>query len=144
MAEKAKRAGGRPEREDGPDYRTVGAKIPGSLAQLVKEPVGTPDYPTLKARVVTLLRNGLESYAQGPNRLGVIYTGDRKYIGPVDLPQPLGDQFMALVSTEDVPADFPSITACMIELLHRGLAREQERSADLPVQPELPLAPTGT
>lgn len=42
MAEKEKRTPGRPEREGGLDYRTVGAKVPEDLAQLVKGPVGSP------------------------------------------------------------------------------------------------------
>lgn len=87
-----------------------------------------------------LLQDGLHSYSQGPSRLGVIYTGKRRYVGPVDLPQPLGNEFMKLV--ED--GTFPSITACFIEMAHRGLAQEREQSAELPIQPELPLAPTGT
>ncbi|WP_433717260.1 hypothetical protein ACQP2U_43105 (plasmid) [Nocardia sp. CA-084685] len=153
MVDRAKRSpGGRPERADGPDYRTVGAKVPASLLDLVKQPVKTPEFPTLKARVVKLLEDGLDSFEKGPNRLGVIYPGKRKYLGPVDLPLPLGDRFMALIPGENSAAEavfpFPSITDCLIELLHRGLAQErtqaQQSSIEVSIQPELPLAPTGT
>ncbi|WP_157227782.1 hypothetical protein [Nocardia asiatica] len=137
--EQRKRRPGRPPREDGPDYRTVGAKVPASLANLIKAPIGTDGFPTLKARVVTLVRDGLDSYrAQKP--LGVMCTGELCYIGPIDLPRALGDEIEALMAARA----FRSITQCLIEMLHRGLAHESSTSVNVPLQTELPLAPTGT
>ncbi|MEU7631849.1 hypothetical protein AB0C34_17945 [Nocardia sp. NPDC049220] len=162
MKVERKRRPGRPEREDGPDYRTVGARIPDSLAQLVKGPVDTPAFPTLKARVVKLLQDGLAARAKASRRLGVVrpgkrtyigpvdlpkpldgeidYAGKRTYIGPVDLPKRLGDEIDALVEN----GTFPTITTCLIELLLYGLALEPKQSVEYSFQMELPLAPTGT
>ncbi|WP_069164540.1 hypothetical protein [Nocardia altamirensis] len=166
MAAHLRGLGGRPPRQDGPKFRTVGANIPGTLARAL----GTPANKT--ARYIALLDEGLADAQRFPDlrvlrvtrgdqkgfqvidpvapEVNYLYSGPAKYIS-AGLAISQAERVLEPCFRDGRPVPGMPITIRLIELFHRGLRSFGEldpavfpKDIDLDLELGLGLEATGT